>query len=87
MLVIKPLLSLKWGPFSVISLCRVFHPKPIPLKCGHRLSDGTNQRANPSFISSRWRGVPSAPASVKALRYAPTAGAALRGLDRRLRYG
>jgi hypothetical protein len=32
-------------------------------------------------------GVPSAPSSVKALRCAPTAGAALRGLDRRLRCG
>jgi hypothetical protein len=32
-------------------------------------------------------GVPSAPSPVKALRFAPTANAALRGLDRRLRCG
>jgi hypothetical protein len=31
--------------------------------------------------------VPSAPSPVKALRFAPTASAALRGLDRRLRCG
>jgi hypothetical protein len=35
----------------------------------------------------RWRGVPSAPASVKALRFAPPAAAALSDLDRCLRCG
>src|ERR1700692_1283739 len=55
------------------------------------LSDAGNPAQQHEFVRGlsmgRWRGVPFAAVSVKALRFAPMNAQKTRGLDRRLRCG